>query len=97
MIATLLRVARFPGEPVEDYVRRRGKISARMCKDHCLWSSRWFSRATRWDSHLSRDRNIASWAARLRTSHDRDWFMQRRLQLAALDGWSALAHAGRTG
>ena len=96
MTATLLNVPHLPCEPIEEYVRRRGRISAKVCKDHGLWSTRWFSRATRWDSHLSRDRNIASWAARLRTFRDRDWFIQRRMQLAPSDGWSASVHAGRT-
>ena len=96
MTAILLKTPRFPGEPIEAFVRRRGRISARMCKEHGLWSARWFSRATRWDSHLSRDRNIMSWAARLRDFKDRDWFMQRRIELAPQNGWSSSVHAGRT-
>lgn len=96
MTATLLCVPRSPGEFIDDYVWRRGRISAKLCREHGLWSDRWFNRAIKWESHLSRDRNIQCWAARLRTFRDRAWFMERRSQLAPQDGASSSIHAGRT-
>ena len=78
------------------YVRRRGRISARLCNQHGLWSARWFARAARWDAHLDRDRSLQGWAPKLRRFRDREWFVMRWMQLAPSDGWSASIHAGRT-
>ena len=96
MTAILLRVSPYPDEAVEDFVRRRGRLSASVCNQQGLWSSHFFHRATKWDLHLSRDRNIQSWPCKLRLFRDRDWFMQRRIELAPNNGWSASCVAGKT-
>ena len=96
MVSTLLRVPRGPQEPVEDYVRRRGRLAARTCKLHGLWSARWFTRAIFWDAHLARDRNAHTWAARLRNYRGSDWLMRRRVEFLPRDGQSRSAVAGRT-
>ena len=82
MTAILMRVPRHADEPIDFFVRRRGRLAASVCKRHGLWSLHWFDRATKWDDHLSRDRNSHSWPARLRSYRDREWFLQRRIALA---------------
>ena len=95
MMAAMTKTARNPGEEFADYFRRRGRIAGKLCRDQGLWSTLWFQRALRWDGHLARPRNLDSWAARLRSHHDRDWFIQRRLRFTAFEGSSVLA--GKTG
>ena len=96
MTAILMRVPRHADEPIDVFVRRRGRLAASVCKRRGLWSIHWFDRATKWDDHLSRDRNSQSWPARLRSYRDREWFLQRRIELAPRNGWSASSLAGRT-
>ena len=79
MVATIIDIARVPGESAQDFVRRRGRAAAAKCRQHGLWSDQWFTRAVRWDEHLARDRNASTWAARIRHFRDRNWFLQRRL------------------
>ena len=100
MAATMLKVPLREGEPVVDFIRRRGRIAKASCDSHGLWSQRWFDRALRWDEHLARPRNCQGWAARLRSYHDRDWFIFRRSLFAPVTSSresAASATAGRTG
>ena len=58
-----------------------------------------FERAIKWDEHLARPRNARYWAAKLRSYHDRDWFILRRSSFApSVAGRESLAcsTAGRT-
>lgn len=96
MAATLMKVPRYPGEPLDDFVRRRGRLAAKFCREHGSWTEFWFSRAVHWDEHLSRPRNKFCWAAKLRQYRDREWFMQRRIEMAPVDGHQSML-AGRTG
>ena len=99
MTATLLKLPFGDGESPEDYVRRRGRLAARLSQKHGLWSLRWFKRATKWDEHLARPRNARYWAAKLKCYHDRDWFIFRRISFApsvALRESPACSTAGRS-
>ena len=99
MIASLLRLPYLEGERPEDYVRRRGRLAARLAQSHGPWSRRWFQRVLSWDEHLARPRNRHLWAAKLRSYHDRDWFIFRRSMFApsvASRHSPASATAGRT-
>ena len=91
MVATILGVVRLPDEAIEDFVKRRGRLAARCCKQNGLWSKRWFQRAVRWDEHLARQRDSESWSSKIRCYRDRSWLMQRRLDVG-----SSSAIAGRT-
>ena len=93
MSTILVRVPRSPGEDAASFVRRRGRIVRKHCKEKGLWSVRWFQRAVAWDNHLARPGSSRCWSARLRNYHGRDWLMQRRLSFTPSTG-STLA--GRT-
>ena len=97
MIASILNISRLPAEPADVFLRRRGQIAGRFCREKGLWSQRWFKRAVQWDDHLARPRNEATWAAKLRTYRDREWFIQRRCHLLPARGNVSSATAGRTG
>ena len=92
MAAVSIRLPRIPGEPVEAYVRRRGRMVAAHCRQAGLWSHRWFHRTVAWRDHLERPRNARSWASKTLHYMDHDWFCRRR----ALFGRAACT-AGRTG
>ena len=90
MTATLLHMRVSAGESVEDFCRRRNRRCTQICNEHGLWSKRWFDRAISWDAHLSRPRNTYCWAAKLRSYHDRDWFIQRQFFFAPVDGQASI-------
>ena len=96
MTGALLRIQREPHESVEDYVRRRGRFAAKVCRQHGLWSARWFSRAAKWDAHLARSKNSRTWAARLRTYRGSEWLQERRRSFMPRDSWASSSLAGRT-
>ena len=79
MIASILRTARFPGEPIEDFCRRRNRSAAEKCRQHGLWSKHWFKRASDWDKHLERAHNERSWPVMLRPFHDAIWLEEQRV------------------
>ena len=92
-----LKLPREIGEENIEYVRRRGRIARRTCKQHGLWTSRWFSRAISWDNHLSRGRNSNSWSSRLRDFHAKQWLIEQRQSFFAFESQSSSCLAGRTG
>ena len=99
MTSIILQLPRLDGEFAEDYVRRRGRLAARICKEQGLWSHKWFKRAIKWDEHLARPQNSLYWAAALRSYHDYQWFIFRRSLFApsvASCSSPASATAGRT-
>ena len=100
MVASMMKVPRIPGEEAADYVRRRGRLANKICKTHGTLSSHWFSRCVKWDEHLSRARNMHTWAARLREYHGKQWLIERRAQFApssASRSSPSSSSAGRTG
>ena len=96
MVASLMRVPRYPCEDVGDFVRRRGRVAAHHCRSSGRWSKRWFKRASDWNQHLERPRNRCSWSAKLLHYMDREWFIQRRISLLPTDTGSQSSLAGRT-
>ena len=96
MVATVQRIPRYPGEEVGDFVKRRGRVAARACKNSGLWSHKWFRRSLDWNEHLERPRNIHSWPAKLLHFKDRQWFIERRASWLPADGGAASSLAGRT-
>ena len=85
------------GEEVPEFVRRRGKIARKLCKDQGLWSQRWYSRVIKWDRHLSQSRNTYSWSSRLRTFHGSDWLILQRMSFIKAASNTVSVLAGRTG
>ena len=85
------------GEEVPEFVRRRGKIARKLCKDQGLWSQRWYSRVIKWDRHLSQSRNTYSWSSRLRTFHGSDWLFLQRMSFIKAASNTVSVLAGRTG
>ena len=97
MVGSIVNVPRWSGELVGDFVRRRGRNAARLCREHGVWSDRWFKRAVLWDEHLQRPQNSNTWSAKLRAHRDRLWFVQRRASLLPLgQSWSSSVTGGRT-
>lgn len=99
IVSVILQLPREPGEDADRYVRRRGRIAARHCRKHGLWSTRWFNRAVKWDQHLARAHNPNIWATKLRSFRDREWFIIRRSMFApsiASPSSQASCIAGRT-
>ena len=99
MTATLLKEPFRNGERVEEYVRRRGRLAKKPCRDSGVWSNHWFRRVCKLDDHLARAHDKQSWAAKLRDYRGKEWLMMRRAQFvpanpAILIVVSALA--GRT-
>ena len=88
---------RLAGEEVDSYVKRRGRAARKICVERGLWSHHWFNRAIQWDEHLSRPRNMHSWAARLREYRGKQWLIDRRVSLAPADSSNVSIFAGRTG
>ena len=100
MTASLLRLPRNGGEDAPEYVRRRGRLARKVCKESGSWSEHWFDRCLRWDEHLARGRNSYTWAARLRDFRGAQWLIDRRASFApAVASHSSPASilAGRTG
>ena len=97
MTATILRAPRAAGEDVDAYVRRRGRLARNQCLQQGQWSDFWFSRASKWDEHLARERNGYSWSARLRDYRGMHWLMERRAALAPRVSAVVSIRAGRTG
>ena len=96
MVSCVLRPARFPGEDIADFVRRRGRLAANQCRLSGVWSKRWFRRACDWHDHLLRPRNLNCWASKLLRYHDRNWLIQRRSDLLPSDSRVGSSLAGRT-
>ena len=96
MVATILRIPQIPGETAADYVKRRGHVAGRHCRQTGMWSSRWFKRAQDWNAHLERPRNRHSWPARLIHYMDSEWLIQRRLLFLPANSENRSCLAGRT-
>jgi len=96
MVATAMRIPKYPGEEVPSYVRRRGRAAARQCKLAGTWSQRWFKRVVDWHSHLERPRNANTWPAKTLHHNDREWLMRRRASLLPVNCSSRSSMAGRT-
>ena len=96
MVATVMRIPRYPGEETPGYVRRRGRAAASHCKRVGTWSQRWFKRAVDWHSHLERPRNSHTWPAKTLHHRDREWLMRRRASLLPDNCNSGSCMAGRT-
>ena len=92
MVAGVLRTPQLPGEPIEVYVRRRGRVAAAWCREHGQWSRRWMDRVCDWHTHLQQPRNADCWAAQLLRLRDGQWLQGRRLLAGSPSLW-----AGRTG
>ena len=97
MVASTLRLPFEAGEDAGDYVRRRGRIARKLCREMGSWSAHWFERARRWDDHLSRRRNADTWAAKLREYRGKHWLMDRRALFAPPGSSQVSVRAGRTG
>jgi len=96
MMATAMRISRYPGEELPDYVRRRGRAAARQCKLTGTWSQRWFKRVIAWHSHLERPRNAHTWPAKTLHHRDREWLIRRRASLLSDNCKSGSCMAGKT-
>ena len=97
MVASAMRIPRYPGEDAADFVRRRGRAAALQCRQSGQWSQRWFKRATDWNKHLERPHNSDSWPAKLLHYRAREWLIQRRIPPLPANGRSSSCLAGRTG
>ena len=78
MVAILLRLTPTDGETREQFVRRRGRAARQLCLQCGIWSLRWFRRALAWDSHIRRERNDFTWAAKIVDFRAADYLSQRR-------------------
>ena len=96
MTASVQRAARYPGEDISDYIRRRGRLAGQCCRVSGNWSRRWFNCAVDWNAHLERPRNRYSWSSRLLHYMDRQWFIDRRASLLPANCSSGSCLAGRT-
>ena len=96
MVATAMRIPKYPGEELPNYVRRRGRAAARQCKLAGTWSQRWFKRVIDWHSHLERPRNSNTWPAKTLHHRGREWLMRRRASLLPDNCSSRSSMAGRT-
>ena len=97
MVATAMRIQRYPFEDIADFVRRRGRAAAVQCRQTGQWSRRWFKRAADWNEHLERPRNGDCWSSKLLHFRDREWLIQKRMSLLPSDCTSGSCLAGRTG
>ena len=78
MDATLLRLARRVDEEPGDYARRRRRITRVHVQQGCLLCSFLFKHVISWDEHLASQRNIVSWANRVKHFHGKTWMPGRR-------------------
>ena len=81
MMAVAVRTPRWPGEPDNEYARRRATIAGAACRSAGLWSQRWAHRVLAWAEHLQRPRNGATWAAVTYAYRDQAWRARRRAEL----------------
>ena len=92
MVARILIVPQFPGEAVDAYSRRRGRVVAACISEKLTWGMVWAKRVQTWDAHLRRPRNFGSWPAKLILTQDSFWLRTQRFLQS-----SASIFAGKTG
>ena len=81
MTSIFLRTPRLPGEAVDAYCRRRGRIAGACCRQQGLWSKRWCQRVLSWNMHLERDRNHLTWPAQTLLFRGLMWLQHCRANL----------------
>ena len=82
------------GEDSASFVQRRNRLASTTARRHGTWSKIWAKKVTDWNSHLQRDRNRHSWAAKVLRFHGAQWLQdQRRIHAVGQQGSLV---AGRT-
>ena len=93
MYSMMLRIKMEVGETTQAYVRRRGRQVAGLQRQQGSWSKQWAQAVVSWSEHLARERNSATWAAKLsmcRTPEElaeRRTFFDRRPRTRAVAGY----------
>ena len=90
MVSTLLKVPRYDGEELENYIRKRARSARGVWAQKRMWSLGWFRRV------LQRPRNGDTWAAILRNWQGTEWLMEQRIAHTPMPGYSASVFAGQT-
>ena len=78
MLSIILGCRPLPDEPIETFVRRRGREAGNFQRNIGCWSIIWASAVVKWSQHLRRRRNDRTWAAMLACVMDPDILLQRR-------------------
>ena len=65
MYGVMLRLERKRDEPIDVYVRRRGKETAALQRLYGSWSRQWAFGVVGWSEHIERGRNCTTWPAML--------------------------------
>ena len=78
MIGILLRLERRRDEPIDAYVRRRGRKAGDLQRTMGSWSNGWALAISNWADHLDRPRNAATWLARLAALRSLEELVERR-------------------
>ena len=90
MAASILRVARRPGEDAVEFCRRRNNAAGSLCRAMGLWSSRWFKRTLAW-------KGSNAWSPLLIFYRAKRWLHVRRASFVRHSSHEGSCHAGRTG
>ena len=78
MIGILLRLERRRDEPIDAYVRRRGRKAGDLQRTMGSWSNGWALAISNWADHLDRPRNAATWPAKLAALRSPEELVERR-------------------
>ena len=95
MIGILMGLRFQPGDDPTSFAQRRNRAAGRVARNQGKWSAVWRNRVINWSSHLQRDINANSWAAKTLNYHGKDWLQQQRI-IHATNQYSSI-FAGRTG
>ena len=78
MIGILLCLRRQRDDPLDVYIRRRGRRAGELQRATGAWSKGWAQAVVNWGEHLKRPRNGATWAAMLAELRSPDELAERR-------------------
>jgi len=94
MLRVLMRTKMQTGEDPAAYVQRSNRIASTLAREHGKWSHIWGKRVIDWNSHLKREHNQHSWAAKILKYHGAEWLQDQRRIHAVGENCSLIA--GRT-
>ena len=94
MIGILLGLRRQAFEDTGDFLKRRNRAAAGVARQQGRYSAVWRKRVIDWHSHLGREVNHSSWAAKTLHYKGKAWLQEQR-RIHAVGQHSSLI-AGRT-
>lgn len=82
-VAQAITVVRFPGEAIQQYFLRRGRVAGCEAKKVGMWSSRAATLVLKFRERVAAETPAMSWPARLLHWRGSAWIRERRIQLGS--------------